>query len=59
MTQVRLDDLHVARKERGGVEDATLILLNLILRHLEANKKHARLLFIDFSSLDTTPHPCI
>lgn len=50
MTQDRLDPLQFAYKARRGVEDATATLLNLVLRHLEGNKKHARLLFIDFSS---------
>lgn len=45
-----LEPLQFAYRAKRGVEDAPAALLNLVLRHLEGNKKHARLLFTDFSS---------
>ncbi|KAF7650870.1 hypothetical protein LDENG_00119440 [Lucifuga dentata] len=48
--QAALDPLQFAYRTGRGVEDATCTLLNLVLRHLEGSKNHARLLLIDFSS---------
>ena len=42
-----------------GVQDATVTVLDLILKHLEGNKKHARLLFMDFSSAFNTIQPLL
>ena len=40
-----------------GVEDATSTLLNLVNKHLESGKTHARILFVDFSSAFNTIQP--
>lgn len=37
-----------------GIEDATLFLLNCLVKHFENPKTHARLLLIDFSSAFNT-----
>lgn len=33
-----------------GLEDATITLINYVLKHLEGSKTHAKLLSVDFSS---------
>ena len=52
-----LDPLQFAYRAGRGVEDATLTLLNLVYKHLEGNKTHARILFVDFSSAFNTIQP--
>ena len=52
-----LDPLQFAYREGRGVQDATATLLNLLFKHLEGSKNHARLLFIDFSSAFNTIQP--
>ena len=39
------------------MQDATITLLDLVCKHLDINKKHARLLFVDFSSAFNTIQP--
>ncbi len=46
-------------RRNRSVEDATLILLNFIYKHVDIGKRHARLLFIDFSSAFNTSQPII
>ena len=58
-TESLLDPYQFAYREGRGVQDATATLLNLVLKHLETNKRHARLLFIDFSSAFNTIQPHI
>lgn len=54
-----LDPMQFAYRVLRGVEDATLTLLNLLLKNLEGNKTHARLTFIDFSSAFNSIQPHI
>lgn len=54
-----LDPLQFAYRASRGVEDATATLLNLVFKHLESSKTHARLLFVDFSSAFNTIQPHI
>ena len=56
-TESLLDPFQFAYRAMRGVQDASSTLLNLILKHLEGTKKHARLLFIDFSSAFNTIQP--
>lgn len=42
LTNSALDHLQFAYRSGRGVEDATCILLNMISRHLEGTKSHAR-----------------
>lgn len=58
-TEQALDNLQFAYRSNRGVEDATLTLLHLLLKHLERKGLHARLLFIDFSSALNTILPNI
>jgi len=53
-----LDPLFAYRARRGVV-DATTTLLNLLFKHLEGSKTHARILFVDFSSAFNTIQPYI
>ena len=53
-TECCLDPLQFAYRAKRGVSDATITLLNLLFKHLEVSKKHARLLFVDFSSAFNT-----
>ncbi len=46
-TNCLLDPLQFAYRLNRGVQDATVTVLNLILNHLEGNRNHARLLFVD------------
>lgn len=55
--QGSLDPLQFAYSAGRGIEDATLMLLNCLYRHLEGPLTHARLLFIDFSSAFNTIQP--
>ncbi len=41
------------------MENATLTLLNFIYKHVDTGKRHARLLFIDFSSAFHTIQPLL
>jgi len=54
-----LDPLQFAYRAKQGVDDATTILLNLLFKHLEGSKTHARILFVDFSSAFNTIQPHI
>ena len=54
-----LDPYQFAYKEGRNVEDACIILINNILKHLEEKRTYARLLFIDFSSAFNTIQPHI
>ena len=56
-TKLFMDSFQFAYKEKRSVEDATLILLNAIAKHLETPKCYARALFIDFSSAFNTIQP--
>ena len=56
-TESLLDPLQFAYREGRGVQDATATLLNLVHKHLEGVKTHARLLFVDFSSAFNTIQP--
>ena len=52
-----MDPLQFAYRHGKGVEDATLTILNLVHTHLEKEKAHARILFVDFSSAFNTLQP--
>ena len=56
-TEHLLDPLQSAYRTGRGVQDALATLLNLLYKHLEGSKNHARLLFIDFSSAFNTIQP--
>lgn len=56
-TEHLLDPLQFAYRCNRGVQDATLTLLNLVFKHLDGHKNHARLLFVDFSSAFNTLQP--
>ena len=62
-TNSLLDPLQFAYRLNRGVQDATVtvLILNLILKHLEGNKKlkSARLPFVDFSSAFNTIQPLL
>ena len=45
-----MDPLQFARMARRGVEDACLILVNLIASHLDKSGSYVRVMFMDFSS---------
>ena len=57
----KLDPLQFAYQSGRGVEDAKLLILNNLYKHLEKPQAHVRLLFADFSSAFNTiqPHPLI
>ncbi len=52
-----IDLLQFACQSGRGVEDAILMLLNLLVQHLKAPKTHTRILFFDFSSDFNTIQP--
>ena len=52
-----LDPFQFAYKRGRNVEDAVLIFMNNVLKHLELSGTHARALFIDFSSAFNTIQP--
>jgi len=54
-----LDPLQLTYRARRGVEDAKDTLSNLVLRHLEGTKTHARILLVDISSAFNTIQPHI
>ena len=55
--QKKIDPMQFAYTPRCGVDDATLILLQNIVAHLDTPKVYCRLLFIDFSSAFNTIQP--
>ncbi len=55
--QSLLDPMQFAYRPERGVEDATVTLLHLLIRHLEGKGSHARVLFVDFSSAFNTIQP--
>ena len=55
-TEFMLDPFQFAYRTRR-VQDASSTLLNLLHKHLEGSKKHARLLIVDFSSAFNTIQP--
>lgn len=56
-TESLLDPMQFAYRPKRGVEDATVTLLHLLIRHLEGKGSHARVLFVDFSSAFNTIQP--
>ena len=58
-TELLLDPLQFAYRANRGVQDATATLLNLVSKHLEGGRNHAKLLFVDFSSAFNTIQPHI
>ncbi|KAF7658913.1 hypothetical protein LDENG_00005930 [Lucifuga dentata] len=54
-----LHPLQFAYQACRGVEDAILTLLHLLHTHLEQPKAHAKILFVDFSSVFNTMQPNI
>ena len=52
-----LDPFQFAYREKRNVEDAIIIFVNNVLKHLEGQRKYARCLFIDFSSAFNTIQP--
>ncbi len=58
-TKNLLDSLQFAYRTQRGVEDATATLLNLVIKHSEGSKTHAKLLFADFSSAFNSLQPYI
>ena len=59
LSQVRvsLDPYQFAYKAGRSAEDAVLIFLNNVLKHLETPKTYVRTLFVDFSSAFNTIQP--
>ena len=55
----RMDPLQFAYKARSGVEDACLILVNLIASHLDEFGLYVRVMIMDFSSAFNTIQPHI
>ena len=53
----RMDPLQFAYKAKRGVEDATLTLLDSVLRHLDSSGTFVRCLMMDFSSAFNTLQP--
>ena len=53
----RRDPLQFAYKTRRGVQDACLILVNLIASHLDKSGSYVRVMFVDFSSAFDTVQP--
>jgi hypothetical protein len=53
----KLDPLQFAYQSGKGVEDAKLLILNNLYKHLEKPQAHVRLLFTDFSSAFNTMQP--
>ncbi len=56
-TESLLDPMQFAYRPKRGVEDATVTLLHLLIRHLEGKGSLARVLFVDFSSAFNTIQP--
>jgi len=55
----QLDPLQFAYRSGRGVEDAVITLLHFIFSHLDREKTHARLLFVDFTSAFNTIQPLL
>ena len=55
----QLDPFQFAYKASRSVEDASLILLNLITQHLEKAKSYVWILFVDFSGAFNTIEPYV
>ena len=55
--QNSLDPFQFAYREKRNVEDAIIIFVNNVLKHLETSHTYARCLFIDFSSAFNTIQP--
>ena len=53
----RMDPLQFAYKARRGVEDACLVLVNLIASHLDKSGSYVLVMFKDFSLADYTIKP--
>ena len=53
----RMDPLQFAYRAKRGVEDATLTLLDLVMRHLDNTGTFVRVLLMDFSSAFNTIQP--
>ena len=53
----RMDPLQFAYKARRGVEDACLILVNLIASQLDKSGSYVRVMLMDFSSAFNTIQP--
>lgn len=57
MTEGLLDPMQFAYRSKKGVEDVTITLIHLLLKHLEWKRYHSRVLFVDFSSAFNTIQP--
>ena len=55
----KLDPMQFAYKAKRSVEDAVLVFVNSILKHLETPHTYVRTLFVDFSSAFNTIQPHI
>ena len=55
--QHSLDPFQFAYREKRNVEDAIIIFVNNVLKHIESSQTYARCLFIDFSSAFNTIQP--
>ena len=53
----RMDPLQFAYKARRGVEDACVVIVNLIASHLDPSGSYVRAVFLNFSSALKTIHP--
>ena len=53
----QLDPMQFAYRKNKSVDDALLVFLNNITKHLDVPKSYARVLFIDFSSAFNTIQP--
>ena len=53
----QLDPMQFAYRKNKSVDDALLVFLNNITKHLDVPKSYARVLFIDFSSAFNTTQP--
>ena len=53
----RMNPLQIAYRAGGGVEDATLTLLDTVSKHLDSTGNFVRILFMDFSSASNTIQP--
>ena len=51
------DDMQFAYREKRSVEDAILVFLDNLYKHLDAPRTYSRLLFVDFSSAFNTIQP--
>ena len=58
VTDEQMDPHQFAYRANRSVEDAVALALHYVLKHLDAPKTYARLLFIDYSSAFNTIIPC-